>query len=203
MRFFVARTNRGKQQVRRLHPPRETPCGYCFSRWATAYDHLLPWSLGGTESQDNLYPTCGRCNSIAGALVFSSIEEKRAYVQQRLVEKRERESSVPRVSYYVFPEEAPKILRRKVSMERVAPKKVSKPPKERRKRAPVKRFYSSNRKCLSCGNDFMAKREDHRFCGMECRITKMRAVPSFKTLAVSWRRKRNPLRYIMCEESAK
>jgi uncharacterized membrane protein len=81
--------NKQKRPLERKHaPPKHTPCGYCFSRWATGWDHLIPYAFRPDDSQSNLYPSCKRCNSISGALVFDSIEEKREYVQARL-EKRE------------------------------------------------------------------------------------------------------------------
>src|SRR3990172_177633 len=65
-------------------PARETPCGYCSERWATGYDHLLPLAAGGSNARSNLFPSCGRCNSWLAALVFPSLDEKRAYIAARL-----------------------------------------------------------------------------------------------------------------------
>lgn len=64
--------------------PPYTPCGYCFSEWATGWDHLIPRVAGGHGTKDNLYPSCKRCNSILGSRIFASIEEKRDYVWERL-----------------------------------------------------------------------------------------------------------------------
>ncbi len=69
-------------------PPRDgTPCGYCFSEWATGWDHLIPVSHGGNNSKANRYPSCGRCNSILYNKIFDSVGEKREYVRQALIQK--------------------------------------------------------------------------------------------------------------------
>jgi len=74
--------------VARLKALREQiPCGYCFQEWATGYDHLVPYSKGGLTVDSNLYPACRRCNGLLAAKMFNSIEEKREYVRNRLIEK--------------------------------------------------------------------------------------------------------------------
>lgn len=73
-----------RNQRRPLRPPKETPCGYCFENWATGYDHLVPVSQGGQNNEENLYPSCLRCNRIASNKLFATIEEKREYVQTKL-----------------------------------------------------------------------------------------------------------------------
>lgn len=68
--------------------PKYTPCGYCFSDWATVWDHIIPFSARpGGINYNNLMPSCERCNSIARDLRFSSIEEKRIYILERRREK--------------------------------------------------------------------------------------------------------------------
>lgn len=67
-----------------------TPCGYCFDNWATCYDHIKPLNSGGDNTQANLYPACQRCNGWLGARVFSSLDEKRAYVNGKLAKLEER-----------------------------------------------------------------------------------------------------------------
>jgi hypothetical protein len=61
--------------------PRNTPCGYCFEKWATCWDHIIPYSLGGPTNTDNLMPACRACNAMLSDKVFDSIEEKREYVR--------------------------------------------------------------------------------------------------------------------------
>ena len=65
--------------------PEWTPCGYCFARWATVWDHLQPWSKGGLTTAGNLYPACSRCNGLLKNLSFESIQEKREYVRSKLL----------------------------------------------------------------------------------------------------------------------
>lgn len=56
-------------------------CWYCgsainpFSRYGFTSDHLIPISLGGEDSIDNLVPCCKKCNSSKG---IKSLEEFRA-----------------------------------------------------------------------------------------------------------------------------
>jgi hypothetical protein len=61
--------------------PEDTPCGWCFVNWATVYDHMVPFSRGGSNALTNLMPSCERCNNLLGAKSFPSIEARRAYVQ--------------------------------------------------------------------------------------------------------------------------
>lgn len=68
----------------RSKPERGTPCGYCFSRHASGWDHLVPISASGTNSPDNLYPSCKRCNNLLSNFLFNSIEEKQTYVRNKL-----------------------------------------------------------------------------------------------------------------------
>lgn len=67
--------------------PDWTPCGYCFARWATTWDHLTPWSKGGLTVAGNLYPSCPRCNHLLSNLSFDTIQEKREYVRTVLIER--------------------------------------------------------------------------------------------------------------------
>lgn len=64
--------------------PINTPCGYCFERWAEVYDHILPKSYGGSNSRSNLLPACSRCNGLVGSRVFDSLEEKRNFIRREL-----------------------------------------------------------------------------------------------------------------------
>lgn len=71
------------------------PCGYCFQRWATGHDHLVPRAAGGLNTPDNLYPACKRCNSLLGDQIFGSIEAKRAYIQEQLEKRGEWNPGLP------------------------------------------------------------------------------------------------------------
>lgn len=75
------RVKRGRSVAKPI--PRNTPCGYCFKRWARCWDHIIPWSAGGLSDQDNLMPSCRGCNGLLSDKVFTSIEEKREYVRIR------------------------------------------------------------------------------------------------------------------------
>lgn len=66
--------------------PEGIPCGYCFSNWATSWDHLVPFSYRDDQSWENLYPSCKRCNCILGSKMFNTIAEKREYVRTRLMQ---------------------------------------------------------------------------------------------------------------------
>lgn len=62
--------------------PRNTPCGYCFEKWATCWDYIIPYSIGGPTDSNNLMPSCRACNGMFHDKVFDSIEEKREYVRE-------------------------------------------------------------------------------------------------------------------------
>lgn len=121
MRVQVNRTQRRKRPAKSLAPPYRVPCGYCFSRWATGFDHLIPWIAGGTEETSNLYPSCRRCNSILGSQMFDSIEQKREHVRTRLIEKGKwyTDDSVPLLQEIIPSEPTPIVLHAEMSMGRV------------------------------------------------------------------------------------
>jgi hypothetical protein len=56
-------------------------CGYCFENQATTVDHIVPVAFRDDPRQENLIASCTRCNSIAGSMVFDSLELKREYIQ--------------------------------------------------------------------------------------------------------------------------
>ena len=58
-------------------------CTYCEADLADSWDHIIPVSQGGEDDILNLAPCCKRCNSLAGNLVFKSLEEKRSYLKDR------------------------------------------------------------------------------------------------------------------------
>lgn len=70
----------GRSSQRRI--PKETPCGYCFEEWATCWDHIIPYTYGGSIDPENLMPSCRLCNAFCHDKVFDSIEEKRQYVKE-------------------------------------------------------------------------------------------------------------------------
>lgn len=51
-------------------------CGYA----ANAVDHLVPHSYNANDSESNLVPVCGVCNSIAGNRHFNNLFDKKEYI---------------------------------------------------------------------------------------------------------------------------
>ena len=54
-------------------------CRYCGDP-AEHLDHVLPWSKGGSNSDGNLVASCMACNYFVRDRVFSSFEEKKAFI---------------------------------------------------------------------------------------------------------------------------
>lgn len=59
-----------------------TDCVYCGGE-ADSIDHLAPWSYRADNSVSNMVPACMPCNLAAGANVFGTFPEKRAFVLAR------------------------------------------------------------------------------------------------------------------------
>jgi hypothetical protein len=57
-------------------------CRYCGDP-AETVDHIVPWSYGGRDDEDNLTAACAICNVLAANKVFDTFEEKRRSVLQR------------------------------------------------------------------------------------------------------------------------
>ena len=53
-----------KEQVARLHL---LPCGYCGVLPALGIDHVIPFARRGSNTLDNLTPSCMTCNRKKGA----------------------------------------------------------------------------------------------------------------------------------------
>lgn len=154
----------------------EIPCGYCFSRWATGYDHLIPWSYGGTGEQSNLYPCCRRCNSILGAKIFDSLQEKREYVRNWLIERGEwyNETSTPDpmpVLQSSVPAEPPsKILLPEMPMGRVDVKESRVCSSQAWSTEAPRRWQpGTTRRCKSCQIVFECPSDPRPICETACR----------------------------------
>ena len=78
-----------KHRHSKKHIPADTPCGYCFQEWATTWDHIKPISQGGDNREDNLYPACRRCNSLLQDHTFPTMEERREWVRNELINRNE------------------------------------------------------------------------------------------------------------------
>lgn len=59
-------------------------CVYCNEAPAEQVDHILPRSWKINNDDDNLVGVCADCNHIASDKVFSSFEEKQAYIVNEL-----------------------------------------------------------------------------------------------------------------------
>jgi hypothetical protein len=57
-------------------------CVYCRGV-ADGLDHVIPFSAGGPDSQDNLVACCMVCNSALGDRRFDGIEAKRQFARER------------------------------------------------------------------------------------------------------------------------
>ena len=76
------------QQIRR-RIPHGTICTYCDVNYATSWDHIIPSTKGGSDNIENLTPACRSCNSFASNILFSSLADKKGYIQyRRLATKR-------------------------------------------------------------------------------------------------------------------
>lgn len=72
-------------------------CQYCGED-ASCVDHIVPWSYGGTDDDDNLVAACHICNLIASGKVFETIDEKRAHILERRHEHKERDERRSRLA---------------------------------------------------------------------------------------------------------
>ncbi|TXH08324.1 MAG: HNH endonuclease [Hyphomicrobiaceae bacterium] len=57
-------------------------CVYCEYE-ATTVDHVIPYTYGGSDEDDNLVACCSICNSIASNKIFETFEGKRAFIRKR------------------------------------------------------------------------------------------------------------------------
>jgi len=174
--------------------PDGTPCGYCFSKWATVWDHLLPWSKRGLTVPSNLYPSCKRCNALLSDLSFPTIQEKREYVRTTLIERgdwnplMEGEASLSELQEAVYEDsEDAEVLQPSVPQARLGRRSekhshVSNLPSTIRKgqtsskvlqcKVPLAGVAQSKsgyngltmRMCRLCRKEFKPKRKDQRFC---------------------------------------
>lgn len=95
---------------------RNTPCGYCFERWAKIWDCFL-------AENGEFYPACLRCNSMLKHRKFSTIEEKRDYARKILIESEQWRGTMPDMQADIQEKSASGLLHAEVSLGSVAPKK--------------------------------------------------------------------------------
>lgn len=64
-------------------------CGYwCYEDWILdnrklTIDHIIPFTGGGTTTEDNLVTCCKECNCLKSNKHFKSFEEAREYILKR------------------------------------------------------------------------------------------------------------------------
>jgi len=82
-----ARTRRrvrlSKPRVRAILARDGHVCAYCGEE-AEVADHVIPWSYGGLNDEDNLVAACTVCNAFLQNRVFSNLDAKRAFVTANL-----------------------------------------------------------------------------------------------------------------------
>ena len=152
----MARTIR-KAITRRM--PAFTPCGYCFERWATCWDHLVPYSYDPANEYDNLYPSCRRCNGLLSDLMFATIEEKREYVRKELEKRAERKAEQVRRRLLLplqskIPKEAPPstLLLSDLPLGRLGSGSPA-------------RYVAC---CQWCSSKYVSYRENGKYCSAKC-----------------------------------
>lgn len=57
-------------------------CFYCGYE-AEEVDHIVPYSYGGTDDENNLIASCTICNQIVSNRVFDTLEEKRDWIREQ------------------------------------------------------------------------------------------------------------------------
>lgn len=57
-------------------------CAYCHYE-ATHVDHIVPYSYGGMDDDENLVASCDICNRLANNKVFESFDLKRDFIRSR------------------------------------------------------------------------------------------------------------------------
>ena len=70
-------------------------CVYCGNK-ATAVDHIIPQSVGGSDKHKNLVASCKLCNSIAHSNVFKNFEEKKRWILDRVNKRKTKISKLKR-----------------------------------------------------------------------------------------------------------
>lgn len=81
----MARKSLGHRR-RKIFSTKGNSCVYCGDT-ATVIDHFVPVNSGGGNEDDNLLPSCVRCNALARDNFFHSLPEKRAYILERREQK--------------------------------------------------------------------------------------------------------------------
>jgi hypothetical protein len=74
------------KEIRFLLESQGKTCAYCEAKLETEYhvDHIIPVSVGGTNTLKNLVLSCSRCNLFAGGKCFSSFSIKKLYIISKI-----------------------------------------------------------------------------------------------------------------------
>lgn len=79
--------HRGPRHIFERHKPKIKVfkvCFYCEVNSADSWDHILPYSYGGTEHPSNLVECCRGCNCMLSNLLLYSKEEKKFFIKLRI-----------------------------------------------------------------------------------------------------------------------
>jgi hypothetical protein len=84
----------------------------------------MPYAHGGRTTPENLYPACRRCNSMLGAKVFRTIQEKSEYARKTLIAAGQWNGpNMPELPDAIPEEAPPSLLLAQVPMGRLAGEK--------------------------------------------------------------------------------
>lgn len=77
--FTGAKMNRRHFNKEKILERDQYICVYCLGD-ATCVEHVVPWDWSHCNDEDNLVASCTECNQIASDKMFTSFDEKRAYI---------------------------------------------------------------------------------------------------------------------------
>ena len=74
-----------KRDKKRILEHQNYQCLYCGARLGgrgvrVEYDHFIPFAFSGDNSRFNMVASCGKCNRLKSAFLFSSVEEARVHI---------------------------------------------------------------------------------------------------------------------------
>lgn len=72
-------TNRHKINKKKILERDQYVCAYCYGA-ASVVEHVVPWDWSKNDDENNLVASCVECNQIATDKIFSSFDEKLAYI---------------------------------------------------------------------------------------------------------------------------
>lgn len=78
---FVYRGDRNVFQKPMPPIPKFELCAYCEAAYGDSWDHIIPYSYGGTEHLENLILCCRNCNSTLSNSLFYNALEKKLFIE--------------------------------------------------------------------------------------------------------------------------